>query len=144
MYLHDDKHRRRKLPSQHKQCWLKSLAAFQTHCTRLDPAISNVKGSVNSQKGSLQSLCMAVPRASKCWREKREPGSGTGRPAGLQRLLYFHTERCWVESEARWRWLFPTCWRPHRCSCHSDPVSCSSLWELIWSWGSWCLFLGPC
>lgn len=50
MYLHDDKHHRRKLPSQHKQCWLKSLAAFQTHCTRLDPAISNVKGSVNAQR----------------------------------------------------------------------------------------------
>lgn len=46
-----------RIPSQVNNADLKSLAAFQTNCTKLDPAICDVKGSVNAQ-GVLYSHCV--------------------------------------------------------------------------------------
>lgn len=43
----------------------------------------------------------------------------------------------------RWRWPCRACWTPRTCSCRNDPLSCWSLWGLIWSSGSWCRCLDP-
>lgn len=48
------------------------------------------------------------------------------------------------EWETHWRWPSPACWRRHTCSSRNDPLSCCSLWGLIWSWGSWCPRPDPC